>query len=152
MQRALEHKRAQLIRLPHKTSCNALKICKLGGGTSESSIEYLDVSGDSPLRDRLISFCYLIKTDGFEVESPDGSSTSAGRGITPASNLVPTVMGMTYVEYSIIIASIKAVAIDFNTVVVMRGTSIPIKDIFTGAEELLDAIPRLTKEQFYNLE
>ena len=121
-------------------------------GESASAIEYLDLSGDSPLRDALISFCYLIKTDGFDVERPDGSSVSAGRGITSASNLVQTVIGMTYREYQIIVASIKAVAIDFNTVVVMHGTTTPIKDIFTGAEELLDTIPRLTKEQFYSLD
>lgn len=134
-------------------------IIKKGGGGSTppsgesgSAIEYLDLSGDSPLRDALISFCYLIKTDGFDVERPDGSSVSAGRGITSASNLVQTVIGMTYREYQIIVASIKAVAIDFNTVVVMHGTTTPIKDIFTGAEELLDATPRLTKEQFYNLD
>lgn len=124
------------------------------GGSGESggsNVEYLDLSGDSPLRDGLISFCYLIKTDGFNVEHPDGGSTSARRGIVPASNLVPTVIGMTYVEYSIIVASIKAVAIDFNTEIVMRDAIMPIKDIFTGAEELLDAIPRLTEAEFYDL-
>ena len=123
-----------------------------GGAEGGSSIEYLDLSGASPLKEALISFCYLIKTVGFEVERPDGSSTSAGQGIAPSSNLVPTVVGMTYAEYSIITASIKAVAIDFNTVVVMHGATTLIKDVFTGAEELLNAIPRLTKEEFYKFD
>ena len=117
-----------------------------------STLEYLDLSGNSPLREALIAFCYLIKTDGFNIEKPDGSATSANQGVVPMGNLMTAMLGATYDDYSIVIGSIKAVAIDFNTVVVMHGTTTPIKAIFTGAAELLDAIPRLTKEQFYSLD
>jgi hypothetical protein len=120
-----------------------------GGG---SNVEYLDLSGGSPLRDALVSFCYLIKTSGFNIEHPDSSSWSAGRGIIPAGNLIPTMVGMTYDDYSIVMDSIKAVAVDFNTEIVMQDVIMPIEVVFTGAEELLNAIPRLTKEQFYTLE
>lgn len=124
-----------------------------GGGESASAIEYLDLSGNSPLRNALIQFCYLIKTDGFKIERPD-SSSEAERGIIPVSNLIEIMVDKPYEEYLIILDSIKAVAIDFNIEVIISGTDtiMYIKDVFTGAEELLNAIPRLTKEQFYSLE
>lgn len=121
------------------------------GGDSASTIEYLDMSGDSPLRDALIAFCCLIKTDGFNIERP-GNSVNASRAVVPSGHLLPTVLGMTYEEFVIVQDSINAVAIDFNTEIIMGDAPMTIKDVFTGAEELLDAIPRLTKEQFYSLD
>lgn len=120
-------------------------------GESASTIEYLDLSGDSPLRDALITFSYLIKTDGFRIEHTDSGSWNAERGIIVSGNLLATVLGMTYDDYRIVKDSIKAVAVDFNTEIVMQDTIMPIKDVFTGAEEMLNAIPRITKEQFYTL-
>lgn len=121
------------------------------GGGGGSNVEYLDLSGDSPLREPLIQFCYLIKTDGFNIEVPDGGTTSAKQGIVPMGNLMATIIGATYEDYSIVMDSIKAVAVDFNTEIVMQDVMMPIEVVFTGAEELLNAIPRLTKEQFYDL-
>lgn len=124
-----------------------------GGESGGSNVEYLDLSGDSPLRDALIQLCYLIKTDGFKIERPD-SSSSIERGILPVSGLMQFMVDRPYEEYLIFLGSIKAVSIDFNTEIIVSGTDtiMPIKDAFTGAEELLDAIPRLTKEQFYSLD
>lgn len=125
-----------------------------GGGSGEgsgSNIEYLDVR-DSPIRDALIMFCYLIKTDGFNIERPNGIVVKAERGIIPGVYLMQVMIDITLEEYSIITDSIKAVTIDYNTEVVMDGTTIvSIKDILAEVEELLDSTPRLTKEQFYNL-
>lgn len=123
-----------------------------GGESGGSNVEYLDLSGDSPLRDALITFSYLIKTDGFRIEHTDSSSWYGERGIIVSGNLLATVIGMTYDDYRIVKDSIKAVAVDFNTEIAMQDTIMPIKDVFTGAEEMLNAIPRLTKEQFYTLE
>lgn len=96
-------------------------------------------------------FSYLIKTDGFNIERPNGNIVKAGRGIIPGVYLMQVMIDTTLEEYSIITDSIKAVAIDFNTEVVMDGTTIvSIKDILAEVEELLDSIPRLTKEQFYD--
>jgi hypothetical protein len=125
-----------------------------GGGSGESggsTLEYLDLSGNSPLRDALITFSYLIKTDGFRIEHTGSNTWHAERGIIVSGNLLVTVLGMTYDDYRIVKDSIKAVAVDFNTEIVMQDTIMPIKDVFTGAEEMLNAIPRLTKEEFYDL-
>lgn len=124
------------------------------GGSGESggsNIEYLDVR-NSELRDALIAFCYLIKTDGFNIKRPDGGTLNAGRGIVPAGNMIQAIINISHEGYSIVAGSIKAVAIDFNTEVVMQDNMVTIKAIFTEAEELLNAIPRLTKAEFYNLE
>lgn len=126
-----------------------------GGGGSASSVEYLDVSGSSPVREVVIQFANLIKTEGIEVNYPGGGNSRLHipKGIAPIGNLLQGVVGLDYEGFTIVLNSIKAVSIDFSTPVIM-GEDTPImtlNQIFSGAEEMLNAIPRLTEEQFYTL-
>lgn len=125
---------------------NALIICKLGG-TSESSIEYLDVSGveDSfqgqfPLGLILAGNSYRCKFN-----HPNGSGIKV--------ELYSTLAGWLDDPLSL---ELLALEIDFNGIYEMNiygPRSIEEQLLLIGVtQEQLDSIPRITKEQFYTLE
>ena len=140
----LEQKREAPRRLTHRTLRNALIICKLGGGTSESSIEYLDVRGVSGVvRGQVLTYCIAVNAyiSNFE-------ATMAGFSLYGAKLMQEDVED-----------SVRAVSIDMSAPVVMstggNKQEVLIKDalLANGVSQAdIDAIPRITKEQFYTLE
>lgn len=121
--------------------CNALKICKLGG-TSESSIEYLDVSGmEDATKETLALYALQLKLTGEDVIL---GTQIAFSGHYQAMVKEPSV--------------VTAISIDVTmpmTKYISSGQS--DKQELTTLEEigisaLIGNLPRLTKEQFYTLE
>lgn len=119
-----------------------------GGGSSSgevSTIEYLDVSGLNMV-DAMSKYCIL----GFYAISV--KMTINGHLVyMPPSMLV-------YMLESGDIDSVHSVALDFNLPTnAIRSNLVTTKEYILSAtggltQEELDAIPRITKEQFYNLE
>ena len=114
---------------------------QVGGGTDESSIEYLDVSGgdfveqpDSKAGFIFVSSAIKIKGDGYLY-------------IIPSAYLITAQDGLE-------IADVKAFKIDMNEMYL--ETNAEPKTIKEELEksygkEYLASIPRITKEQFYDL-
>lgn len=118
------------------------KIENSDGGGDSSSVEYLDVSGMHNVTNTLLPYAFLGKFISSSIAM-----------ISPSYNLYRTIIeiGNTY--------STLQIEIDFNFKVSMIDSGekieIPIKDILmisSFTQEELDAIPRITKEEFYSLE
>ena len=118
-------------RLTHRTLCNALIICKLGGGTSESNIEYLDVSGFGD-KVQVVIFSTLIKVNGI---------------IVPTGALAEFAL-QGHDAFASAVVSLNQVAIDGALEINLGDGNVPIRNAIEG----YDSIPRITKEQFYSLE
>ena len=115
-------------------------------GGDDSSIEYLDVNGFD-ITDKNSKYAFLVmysnsikaKTMGYVAFCPSG--------------MYDSMAGMSNID-------ILAVAIDFNlptnafgeTLKTTKEYILSFPGDFGFTEEELDAIPRLTKEQFYSLE
>ena len=120
-----------------------------GGGTNESSIEYLDVSGvqEGQLRNFLVAFASTLN-----IEITEGGLVGA------------KMTGVTWGYLDLMLDSAvnpnwaKAISIDFTTNIIQeqggQQMAMTIREIMTilGLNQAdIDAIPRLTKEQFYDL-
>lgn len=125
-------------RLTHRTLWNALIICKLGGGTSESTMEYFALT-DGWFEDLGISFSYLCSLV---------KATTSGAGV-----VIAPVLFAEMVNGNNNVAPI-AVAIDMSLIVGVGGQQGTIKDAIleSGTTEEALAKYRITKEQFYSLE
>lgn len=112
-----------------------------GGGTEASSMEYLDVSGidivgGGQKTGNLIALCYHM----------NGSHSTIGDFILP--------IGQVYVVKTANLTSVRYLAFDFSSKVVMGGQTMSVREtlLTTGwTEAELNAIPRITEEQFYTL-
>lgn len=111
-----------------------------GGAGTESTMEYLDVSGRGMAAQVSMPFAYLWKGPMLEK-----------MGIFPAVLLYSTNKDA--------LDSISQIAIDFSTKMnksagstEIMSTKDAIMSLYSITEEELAAIPRITKEQFYNLE
>ena len=114
------------------------------GGEGDSNIEYLDVSGVSPgLRAALVQNCIYLK----------GFIEQYGMYVT----------GTTYYSYNAIkgdVDDISQIAIALKDgIIISTGSAISsqtfeenVKQNVGVTQEQLDTIPRITKEEFYNLE
>lgn len=122
---------------------------QVGGGTDEGIIEYLDVSGigdtNENLRNGLVLFADIVK-------SKNDEGTLVGACLTG----IQTIFGFS----SNNVTTCVAVAVDFSRHIkgkINDGTELDMSIydllIMTGvaASEQLDSIPRITKEQFYDL-
>ncbi|MBP3496799.1 MAG: hypothetical protein J6K33_03085 [Alistipes sp.] len=125
---------------------NALIICKLGG-TSESNIEYLDVSG---LGDE--SYFPALQQVSVYVKGKISNGQMEGLEVTGVT------MGM-FALMTADIRDVKAVSVDFTSIVSQKMgnevQSMTVENMLVSngnvTKEQLDAIPRITKEQFYDL-
>lgn len=108
---------------------------QVGGGADESSIEYLDVSGasDEGVQQIFLMFSILVKY----------------------STVYGTVIFSPFATANLNFEKqLKAVMIDFTMQIAEMGVIGTIKDAFIQqgfTQEDIDAIPRITKEQFYDL-
>lgn len=110
------------------------------GGGSASSVEYLDMSNDN---------MYGVDVLAIAILECKGVSDAISM-VAPAINIQPLAeaMGLT----------ITQVKVDFNTPIVMNQNGSIVKQtalemlLSRGVtQDMLDAIPRLTKEEFYTL-
>ena len=110
---------------------------QVGGGTSESNIEYLDVSGLEDVKD-IAMLSQFMRT-----KSKIGNPMI---GVMPSA--YPFAIGMTSN------VDILAVAIDLSAETFSQGQfdKMPLADFLAMMGIDLDSIPRITKEQFYSLE
>lgn len=97
-------------------------------GSNESTMEYLDISGvESVMKNKLLMTAALL--------------VNYSGAIGPLATFI---IGM---EASAL-DTINYIAVDFNVEIVSRGGKIiKLKDLFPDS----DFIPRITKEEFYNL-
>lgn len=123
---------------------------QVGGGTSESSIEYLDMRGigdtNVNLRNGLVVFADIVK-----------SKNEEGTYVGVCLYGIQTIFGFSNNNATTSVA----VAVDFSRHIKgkMNGgqeLDMSIYDLLimmgTATSEELDSIPRITKEQFYTLE
>ena len=118
--------------------CNALKICKLGGGTSESSIEYLDVSGVCGIERIDIGMYSLALKGSFQGMQMVGLPTNAYFTMQGKAEDITACM----IDFSL----------EFKGVIDGYIVTMTIGEIFKQNGTDIDSIPRITKEQFYTLE
>lgn len=112
---------------------------KGGGGGAESTIEYLDVSGVEDGRAYL--FMYAIGVKGY-VSTFDSIIV----GATPYT-FVSLLDGNT--------DDVTAIALSMQWSIKQQGVTTTVKNALNQSgwtEDKLAALPRLTKEQFYNTE
>lgn len=104
-------------------------------GEGESSIEYLDISGMESTQ-KLITFilsAILAKVSGGPIASAGGIALEGGaEGI----------------------ATISAISVNLSYKIYSQGYWMTIREALVGAigEDTLSSIPRITEEEFYNLE
>ena len=127
-----------------------IKSISVGGGESGgSTIEYLDVSGlDYGSKNQLLLSSLIARTSQYE---------AFGQVVEPMVNLLGTVFIIIIADtasFSAYSNAVTAIGIDFT-----MQTKSSSSGIMTVLDELkvmpvyeqLDSIPRLTKEQFYDL-
>lgn len=104
------------------------------GGGEVSSIEYLDLSGlEQNIKGRLIMFAYLLRGNDSGIIAP-----------------ISFVLNGPDIDMSNIGEFVDMISIDFNMDIYMFGSNMKIKNMFD--ENIINIIPRITKEQFYSLE
>ena len=122
-----------------------IKELSAGGGSwggEASTIEYLDVSGMademSVKKMALIFQSYLAK-----IFDDNKVYVIGGAGLLTVGDNINTIT-----------EGVVAIAIDFNAKIIMEGRIGTILEFLSNlfTQEELDAIPRITKEEFYSLE
>ena len=121
---------------------------QVGGGTSESNIEYLDVSGMKALERAMLTLYCAMFARG-TLDAGDGNVSLAVCSLTAFTN------DKAMLEWS---SSIQAIQVDLSQDIIVTGVKKSISDILAEIELQmnmkfdLSSLPRLTKEQFYSLE
>ena len=123
-----------------------------GGG---STFEYLDITNvtgmGGNLKMLLLQMAYMGKIpQTFKVGantfkqgiSPSGTFMTMAGAFTPSSE-----------EFKTVLNGITAMSINFSDTINMQGQVLTIGEVFAmyGVQAEIDAIPRITKEQFYDL-
>lgn len=114
---------------------------QVGGGTNESSIEYLDVSGGDFAEHPESKPSLVIASSAIRIK---------GEGYF---NIIPSAYLMIYQD-ELSIADVKALKIDMNEMFLLTNAEPKtVKEELEKSygKEYLASIPRLTKEQFYDL-
>lgn len=131
-----------------------------GGGGSASSIEYLDVSGvNRYVKQTLLLFSLYSKVpQDIIIDTSEGGNQSTvtfDASIGPSANTSVTMgaLGMSSVHTDTFLSGVTALGIDFSQKIVTQGQTMTINEFFTmsGGKEMIDAIPRITEEEFYTL-
>lgn len=122
---------------------------QVGGGTSESNIEYLDVSGlDSGSKNQLMMVSLIARTSQFEMMGQVQKSQ-----VIPLSSML-FCMSFEPTAYDAYSNAVNAIGVDFTMQIKSQLTTGTVLDEVKKMPvyEQLDSIPRITKEQFYTLE
>ena len=129
-----------------------------GGGSGESggsNVEYIDVTNvtaiGGALKDLLFQMGYMLKAS----QTIKIGSVTIKQGISPSGSYMAMAgeIGISNVEYPTFRNNIIALSINFSDTINMQGQVLTIGEMFAmyGVQTEIDAIPRLTKEQFYDL-
>lgn len=134
-----------------------------GGGSAEggSTFEYLDITNVTGFRGQLkfilLQMAYMCKVPNtVEIQKPDvEGSTTINQFVGPAPGwglAAGTFQGGTE-EFILAVDAVSAISINFSDTINMRGQVMTIGEMFAmyGVQAEIDAIPRITKEQFYDL-
>lgn len=127
-----------------------------GGESGGSNLEYLDVTNvtamDGRLKDLLFQMGYMLKAS----QTIKIGGTTIKQGISPSGSYMAMAgsIGMSNVEYPTFRNNIIALSINFSDTINMQGQVMTISEMFAmyGVQANIDAIPRITKEQFYSLD
>jgi hypothetical protein len=114
----------------------------VGGGTVESSIEYLDVSGGDFVEHPESKAGFIFVSSAIRIKG------ESYLNIIPSAYLITAQDGF-------LIADVKAFKIDMNEMFLLTNaepTTIKEELEKSYGKEYLASIPRITKEQFYSLE
>lgn len=132
-----------------------------GGSTPDtpsggSSFEYLDITNvtglGGNLKMLLLQMAYMTKVpQTFKV-----GSITLTQGVAPSSSYM-TMVGAFQPgteEFATVMNGITAMSINFSDTINMQGQVVTIQEVLAmyGVQAEIDAIPRITKEQFYSLE
>lgn len=129
-------------------------------GSGVSSIEYLDVSGvNRHIKQTLLFFSLYSKVpQDIIIDTSEGGNQSTvtfDASIGPSANTSSTLgsLGMSSVHAGTFLSEITALGIDFSQKIVTQGQTMTVNEFFTmsGGKETIDAIPRITEEEFYTL-
>lgn len=125
------------------------------GESGGSTFEYLDITNvtgmGGNLKTLLLQMAYMGKIpQTFKV----GANTFK-QGINPSGAFM-TMAGafnLSSEEFKTVLNGITAMSINFSDTINMQGQVLTIGEVFAmyGVQAEIDAIPRLTKEQFYDL-
>jgi hypothetical protein len=134
-------------------------VAQSGEGGSASSVEYLDVSGvDEYIKQTLLLFSLYAKVPHDVIidmsEGGNQSTITLNASIVPSSqhSSIMGKLGMTSVHIGTFLSGITALGFDFSQKIVMQGQTMTLNEYFTmlGGKEMIDAIPRITEEEFYS--
>lgn len=127
-----------------------------GGNEGGSTFEYLDITNvtgmNGILKLMLIQVAYMGKVS----QTIKVNNRIMKQGTAPIGSYM-YIAGSTLEgseAFTQVINAITAISIDFSTTINCEGQMMTISEIFTmsGMPLDIDAIPRITKEEFYNLE
>lgn len=123
-----------------------------GGG---SSFEYLDITNVTGMNGQLKGLLCQMAYMGKVPQTIKVGSNTFKQGIAPISGYM-TMVGSFDVgseEFTQAINVITAISIDFSATINMQGQVLTIQEMFAmyGVQSDIDTIPRLTEEEFYNL-
>ena len=145
---AIRRKEGSSELISHMNFAQRIDNLQVGGGTDESNIEYLDVSGlDSGSKNQLMMVSLIARTSQFEM-----------MGQVQKSQVIPLSSMLLYISfeptaYDAYSNAVNAIGVDFTMQIKSQSTTGTVLDEVKKMPvyEQLDSIPRITKEQFYNL-
>ena len=127
-----------------------------GGESGGSTFEYLDITNvtgmGGQLKFLLLQTAYMCKIpQTFKVGaanfkqgvSPVGAYMTMAGAFSPSSE-----------EFNTVMNGITAMSVNFSDTINMQGQVMTIGELFAmyGLQADIDSIPRITKEEFYNLD
>lgn len=131
-------------------------------GDGGSTFEYLDITNvtgfGGGVKDVLLQMAYMCKIPkATEIQHPNGENyTTLNAGVSPGYSIAILVGRFFDSEEAknSVMDAVSAMSINFSDTINIRGQVLTIGEIFAmyGVQAEIDAIPRITKEQFYNLE
>jgi hypothetical protein len=140
-----------------------IKSISVGGGSAEggSTFEYLDITNvtvfGGDLKFLLLQVAYMCKIPKTTViQKPDTSdSVTIHEGVLIASGWALAAGGFKAGTEALRQSTdaVSAMSINFSETINIRGQVMTIGEMFAmyGMQAEIDAIPRITKEQFYDL-
>ena len=127
-----------------------------------STFEYLDITNvtglGGQLKMLLLQMAYMCKVPNtVKIQMPDvegyvtisqSVGPATGWGVSAGRFVVGTE------EFRLAVDAVSAMSINFSDTINMQGQVLTIGEVFAmyGLQANIDAIPRLTKEQFYSLD
>lgn len=127
-----------------------------GGESGGSNFEHLDITNvtgmGGQLKILLLQMAYMCKVpQTFKV---GGHTFKQGINSAGSYMFMAGAFSPSSEEFDTVMNGITAMSINFSDTINTQGQALTIGEIFAmyGVQAEIDAIPRITKEQFYNLD